>query len=44
LSNIARAADSSLRRLQTDHTHRDDPDSDLEETAAAFDALAKAAR
>jgi aryl-alcohol dehydrogenase-like predicted oxidoreductase len=42
--NIARAADASLERLQTDHidlyyAHRDDPDTALEETAAAFDAL-----
>jgi aryl-alcohol dehydrogenase-like predicted oxidoreductase len=42
--NIARAADASLERLQTDHidlyyAHRDDTDTALEETAAAFDAL-----
>ena len=47
--NIARAADASLQRLQTDHidlyyAHRDDPDTALEETAAAFDALVQAGK
>jgi aryl-alcohol dehydrogenase-like predicted oxidoreductase len=47
--NIARAADASLERLQTDHidlyyAHRDDPDTALEETAAAFDALVQAGK
>jgi aryl-alcohol dehydrogenase-like predicted oxidoreductase len=47
--NIARAADASLERLQTDHidlyyAHRDDPDTALGETAAAFDALVQAGK
>lgn len=47
--NIARAADASLQRLQTDridlyYAHRDDPDTALEETAAAFDALVQAGK
>jgi len=44
--NIAAAAEDSLRRLQTDHidlyyAHRDDPDTPLEETLTAFDALVR---
>lgn len=47
--SIARAADASLQRLQTDridlyYAHRDDPDIALEETAAAFDALVQAGK
>ncbi|TDT66474.1 aldo/keto reductase [Frigoribacterium sp. PhB116] len=47
--NIARAADASLQRLETDHidlyyAHRDDPDTALEETAAAFNALVQAGK
>jgi len=41
---IAQAVEDSLRRLQTDHidlyqSHRDDPDTPLEETAGAFARL-----
>ena len=43
---IRRAVDASLRRLQTDYidlyqAHRDDEDTPLQETLAAFDALIK---
>jgi aryl-alcohol dehydrogenase-like predicted oxidoreductase len=46
-SNIAEAVQGSLRRLGTDridlyYAHRDDPDTALEETVAAFDALVRA--
>jgi aryl-alcohol dehydrogenase-like predicted oxidoreductase len=48
-ANIAAACDDSLRRLQTDRidlywSHRDDPDTPQEETAAAFDALVRAGK
>jgi aryl-alcohol dehydrogenase-like predicted oxidoreductase len=48
-ANIAAAADDSLRRLRTDHidlyyAHRDDPDTPLEETLGAFDALVRAGK
>jgi aryl-alcohol dehydrogenase-like predicted oxidoreductase len=44
--NIRRAVDASLQRLKTDHidlyyAHRDDPDTALEETVAAFDAVVR---
>ncbi len=47
--NIAAAAEDSLRRLRTDHidlyyAHRDDPDTPLEETLGAFDALVRAGK
>ncbi|WP_103337967.1 aldo/keto reductase [Amycolatopsis sp. CA-126428] len=47
--NIQAAAEDSLRRLQTDHidlyyAHRDDPDTPLEETLAAFDALVRSGK
>ncbi|WP_328613106.1 aldo/keto reductase [Amycolatopsis sp. NBC_00355] len=47
--NIQAAAEDSLRRLQTDHidlyyAHRDDPDTPLEETLTAFDALVRAGK
>ena len=47
--NIAAAAEDSLRRLQTDHidlyyAHRDDPETPLEETLTAFDALVRAGK
>ncbi|MET8994033.1 aldo/keto reductase [Amycolatopsis sp. Hca4] len=47
--NIQAAAEDSLRRLRTDHidlyyAHRDDPDTPLEETLAAFDALVRAGK
>ena len=47
--NIAVAADESLRRLRTDYidlyyAHRDDPDTQLEETLSAFDALVRAGK
>lgn len=47
--NIARAAEASLRRLQTDridlyYAHYDDPDVPLVETLGAFDALVKAGK
>ncbi|MBD8213648.1 aldo/keto reductase [Erwinia persicina] len=43
---IRQAVDASLKRLQTDHidlyqAHRDDADTPLQETLAAFDALIK---
>jgi aryl-alcohol dehydrogenase-like predicted oxidoreductase len=46
-ANIAAAARDSLRRLRTDridlyYAHRDDPDTPLEETLSAFDALVRA--
>lgn len=45
-SYILRAAEDSLRRLQTDYidlyqTHRDDPETPVEETLQAYDLLAK---
>jgi aryl-alcohol dehydrogenase-like predicted oxidoreductase len=48
-ANIAVAAEDSLRRLRTDHidlyyAHRDDPDTPLEETLGAFDALVRAGK
>jgi aryl-alcohol dehydrogenase-like predicted oxidoreductase len=44
--NIARAAEASLQRLQTDHidlyyAHYDDPSVPLEETLGAFDSLVR---
>jgi aryl-alcohol dehydrogenase-like predicted oxidoreductase len=47
--NIAEAAEDSLRRLRTDHidlyyAHRDDPNTPLEETLGAFDALVRAGK
>jgi aryl-alcohol dehydrogenase-like predicted oxidoreductase len=47
--NIAAAAEDSLRRLRTDHidlyyAHLDDPDTPLEETLTAFDALVRAGK
>lgn len=47
--NIEAAAEDSLRRLKTDHidlyyAHRDDPDTPLEETLTAFDALVRAGK
>jgi aryl-alcohol dehydrogenase-like predicted oxidoreductase len=47
--NIAAACDDSLRRLRTDHidlyyAHRDDPDTPLEETLGALDALVRAGK
>jgi aryl-alcohol dehydrogenase-like predicted oxidoreductase len=47
--NIQLAAEDSLRRLKTDHidlyyAHRDDPDTPLEETLTAFDALVRAGK
>jgi aryl-alcohol dehydrogenase-like predicted oxidoreductase len=46
---IGRAVEDSLRRLQTDHidlywAHRDDLDTPIEETVAAFDALVQAGK
>ncbi len=46
-ANIAVAVQDSLRRLRTDridlyYAHRDDPDTPLQETMAAFDALVRA--
>lgn len=43
---VAQGAEESLRRLQTDridlyYAHQDDPDTPLEQTLAAFDALVK---
>ncbi|QRP46263.1 aldo/keto reductase [Amycolatopsis sp. FDAARGOS 1241] len=48
-ANITAAAEDSLRRLQTDHidlyyAHRDDQDTPLEETLAAFDSLVRAGK
>ncbi|MFC4068704.1 aldo/keto reductase [Actinoplanes subglobosus] len=48
-ANVAAAADASLARLRTDvidlyWAHFDDPDTPLDETAAAFDALVKAGK
>jgi aryl-alcohol dehydrogenase-like predicted oxidoreductase len=48
-ANIQAAAEDSLRRLKTDHidlyyAHRDDPDTPLEETLTAFDALVRAGK
>ena len=48
-ANIATAVEGSLRRLQTDridlyYSHRDDPDTAQEETAAAFDGLVRAGK
>ncbi|WP_440708012.1 aldo/keto reductase [Herbiconiux sp. YIM B11900] len=48
-SNIAAAADASLGRLQTDridlyYAHAEDPETPLEETAAAFDELVRAGK
>jgi aryl-alcohol dehydrogenase-like predicted oxidoreductase len=48
-ANITSAVEGSLRRLQTDridlyYSHRDDPDTPQEETAAAFDELVKAGK
>lgn len=48
-SNIAAAADASLKRLRTDYidvyyAHFDDPDTPLAETVEAFDALVKAGK
>jgi aryl-alcohol dehydrogenase-like predicted oxidoreductase len=48
-ANIATACEDSLRRLRTDRidlywSHRDDPDTPQEETAAAFDALVAAGK
>src|SRR5687767_4267113 len=46
---VARAADESLRRLGTDYidlyqSHRDDPDTPIEETLEAYGALIKAGK
>jgi aryl-alcohol dehydrogenase-like predicted oxidoreductase len=46
---IERAVELSLKRLQTDYidlyqAHRDDPDTPLEETLAAFDSLIRAGK
>jgi aryl-alcohol dehydrogenase-like predicted oxidoreductase len=46
---ILRAVEDSLRRLQTDHidlyqSHRDDPETPLEETLAAYDELIRAGK
>jgi aryl-alcohol dehydrogenase-like predicted oxidoreductase len=48
-ANITAAVEGSLRRLQTDridlyYSHRDDPDTPQEETAAAYDDLVKAGK
>lgn len=48
-ANIAAACDDSLRRLRTDRidlywSHRDDPDTPQDETAAAFAALVQAGK
>lgn len=47
--NIAAAAEDSLRRLQVDHidlyyAHIDDPDTPIDETLSAFDALVRAGK
>jgi aryl-alcohol dehydrogenase-like predicted oxidoreductase len=48
-ANIAEAAEGSLTRLRTDYidlyyAHRDDPETPLEETLGAFDALVRAGK
>lgn len=48
-ANITSAVEGSLRRLRTDHidlyyAHRDDPNTPLEETMPAFDALVRAGK
>jgi aryl-alcohol dehydrogenase-like predicted oxidoreductase len=48
-ANIASAVDDSLRRLRTDYidlyyAHRDDPETPLVETMAAFDTLVRAGK
>ena len=48
-ATIRRAVDGSLRRLQTEHidlyyAHRDDPDTPVEETLAAFAELVRAGK
>jgi aryl-alcohol dehydrogenase-like predicted oxidoreductase len=48
-ANILAAADESLERLGSDHidlyyAHRDDPETPLEETLGAFDALVRAGK
>ncbi|MEN9305151.1 MAG: hypothetical protein RLY76_419 [Actinomycetota bacterium] len=48
-ANIQAACDDSLKRLQTDYidlyyAHQDDPDTPIEETLGAFDALIKAGK
>ncbi|GIM88388.1 aldo/keto reductase [Paractinoplanes toevensis] len=48
-TNVAAAADASLKRLKTDYidlyyAHYDDPNTPIEETAGAFDALVKAGK
>jgi aryl-alcohol dehydrogenase-like predicted oxidoreductase len=45
-AQVARGAEESLRRLQTDridlyYAHKDDPDTPLEQTLSAFDALVR---
>lgn len=47
--NVAAAADASLKRLQSDHidlyfAHSDDPETPLDETVAAFDALVRSGK
>ncbi|NLU61263.1 aldo/keto reductase [Rhodococcus sp. HNM0563] len=47
--NVAAAADASLKRLQSDHidlyyAHADDPETPLEETIEAFDALVRSGK
>lgn len=48
-AHIVKSVDGSLKRLRTDHidlyqSHRDDPETQLEETLAAYDALIKAGK
>jgi aryl-alcohol dehydrogenase-like predicted oxidoreductase len=48
-ANIAEAVEGSLRRLRTDridlyYAHRDDPDTPIEESVAAFDDLVRAGK